>query len=183
MLYSNQIAEQNMAFDINRFTEKSQEALVAAQNLAERNGNSQVEPEHLLLALLEQSEGVVPQVLGKLNVPSARWRSRCAPSSPGCRASAAARSQRSASASGCATCWCAPTTSWPHFGDEYVSTEHLLLALLDHAGGATQRLLQRGRRHARQAAGRAARGARHPARHQRPIPRAPTPRSSSTAAT
>ncbi len=42
-----------MAFDINRFTQKSQEAAQAAQNLAERNGNSQVEPEHLLLALLE----------------------------------------------------------------------------------------------------------------------------------
>src|SRR5919112_1906279 len=57
-----------MAFNINRFTEKSQAALVAAQTLAERNGNSQVEPEHLLLALLEQHEGVVPQVLSRLNV-------------------------------------------------------------------------------------------------------------------
>src|SRR5690349_9578530 len=57
-----------MAFNMNRFTEKSQEALIAAQTVAERNGNSQVEPEHLLLALLEQHEGVVPQVLGRLNV-------------------------------------------------------------------------------------------------------------------
>src|SRR5439155_1101861 len=57
-----------MSFDTNRFTQKSQEAIVAAQNLAERNGNSQVEPEHLLLALLEQSEGVVPQVLSKMNI-------------------------------------------------------------------------------------------------------------------
>ena len=57
-----------MAVNTNRLTEKSQESLVAAQNLAERNGNSQVEPEHLLLALLEQSEGVVPQVLSKMNI-------------------------------------------------------------------------------------------------------------------
>ena len=57
-----------MAFNTNRFTEKSQEALVAAQTLAERNGNSQVEPEHVLLALLEQHEGVVPQVLSRLDV-------------------------------------------------------------------------------------------------------------------
>src|SRR6185295_9078590 len=57
-----------MSFDTNRFTQKSQEAIVAAQNIAERNGNSQVEPEHLLLALLEQNEGVVPAVLNKMNV-------------------------------------------------------------------------------------------------------------------
>src|SRR5262249_61540598 len=57
-----------MSFDTNRFTQKSQEAIVAAQNLAERNGNSQVEPEHLLLALLEQGDGVVPQLLSKINV-------------------------------------------------------------------------------------------------------------------
>src|SRR6266511_3198164 len=57
-----------MSFDTNRFTQKSQEAIVTAQYLAERNGNSQVEPEHLLLALLEQADGVVPQVLGKMLV-------------------------------------------------------------------------------------------------------------------
>src|SRR3954466_12962827 len=60
--------EQQMSFNTNRFTEKSIEAINASQNLAERNGNSQVEPEHLLLALIEQSDGVVPQVLSKMNV-------------------------------------------------------------------------------------------------------------------
>ena len=45
-----------MSFDTNRFTQKSQEALLAAQATAERNGNSQVEPEHLLLALLDPIE-------------------------------------------------------------------------------------------------------------------------------
>src|SRR5437867_1388534 len=57
-----------MSFNTNRFTQKSEEAIIAAQNVAERNGNSQVEPEHLLLALLEQGDGVVPQVLTKLNM-------------------------------------------------------------------------------------------------------------------
>src|SRR5512136_1919898 len=57
-----------MSFDTNRFTQKSQEAIMAAQAAAERNANSQVEPEHLLLALLDQTDGVVPQVLAKLNV-------------------------------------------------------------------------------------------------------------------
>src|SRR5262245_44150255 len=53
-----------MSFNTNRFTEKSIDAINASQNIAERNGNSQVEPEHLLLALLEQGDGVVPQVMG-----------------------------------------------------------------------------------------------------------------------
>ena len=45
-----------MDFITNRFTEKSQEALVAAQTLAERNGNSQVEPEHVLLVPQRESQ-------------------------------------------------------------------------------------------------------------------------------
>ena len=52
--------------DLNRYTQKAQEAILAAQNLAEEYHHSQIEPEHLLLALLRQSDGVVPQVIGKL---------------------------------------------------------------------------------------------------------------------
>ena len=55
-----------MAFNINRFTEKSQEAVVRAQHIAEELNHSQVEPEHLFAALLQQDEGVVPQVLQRL---------------------------------------------------------------------------------------------------------------------
>ena len=54
-----------MSFNINRFTEKSQEALVSAQQLAEKYKHNQIEPEHLLAALLQQPEGIVPQVLQK----------------------------------------------------------------------------------------------------------------------
>src|SRR5436190_13717048 len=57
-----------MAFNINRFTEKSQEAIVNAQQLAEKLNHSQVEPEHLLAALLQQPEGIVPQVLQRVGV-------------------------------------------------------------------------------------------------------------------
>ena len=54
--------------NINRLTEKAQEAVVAAQQLAERAGHPQIEPEHLLLTLIEQHEGVVPALLEKLAV-------------------------------------------------------------------------------------------------------------------
>lgn len=52
-----------MALNMNKLTEKAQEALVGAQALAQENSNSTIEPEHLLLALLNQSDGVVPQVV------------------------------------------------------------------------------------------------------------------------
>ena len=52
--------------DLNQFTQKAQEAVVNAQSLAGEYNHSQIEPEHLLLALLRQSEGVVPQIILKM---------------------------------------------------------------------------------------------------------------------
>jgi ATP-dependent Clp protease ATP-binding subunit ClpB len=56
---------------LDKFTLRAQEAIQSAIELAERNQNQQVEPEHLLAAMLEQPEGIVRPVLGKLavNVP------------------------------------------------------------------------------------------------------------------
>ena len=48
---------------LDRFTQRGQEAIVAAQGLAQTYNHSQIEPEHLLLVLLQQSEGVVPEIL------------------------------------------------------------------------------------------------------------------------
>ena len=130
-----------MSFNTNRFTEKSQEALIAAQNLAERNGNSQVEPEHLLLALLEQGEGVVPQVLSKINIPvgalGQQTRSEInrfpRVSGNGSQPGVSPRLR---------TVLVRAHDELQTFGDEYVSTEHLLLSILEHAGGGAQRVLQ-----------------------------------------
>ncbi len=52
--------------DLNKFTTRAQQAVVAAQRLAETYNHSELEPAHLLLALLQQSDGVVPQVIGKI---------------------------------------------------------------------------------------------------------------------
>ncbi len=49
--------------NLNQYTEKAQEALLAAQSLAAENGNSLIDPEHLLLALLAQDKGIVPPIL------------------------------------------------------------------------------------------------------------------------
>src|SRR5438270_9749419 len=58
--------------DVNRLTEKAQEAIAAAQREAEKRHNTQLEPEPLLAALVGQENGVVPAVLDKLGVPPAR---------------------------------------------------------------------------------------------------------------
>ena len=52
--------------DLNRFTTKAQQAILAAQRLAESFNHSAIEPLHLLLALLQQADGVVPQVISKI---------------------------------------------------------------------------------------------------------------------
>jgi len=54
--------------DLTKLTEKAQEAIAAAQRLAESRRNTQLEPEHLLKALVEQEAGVVPAVLEKLGM-------------------------------------------------------------------------------------------------------------------
>ena len=51
--------------DFNRFTEKLQEGLRSAQSLASRKGQQQLEPEHVLVALLEQEGGLAPSILAK----------------------------------------------------------------------------------------------------------------------
>jgi ATP-dependent Clp protease ATP-binding subunit ClpB len=53
--------------NINKFTEKAREGLVGAQELAETMHHAQIEPEHLLVALIEQREGIIPEVLRKMS--------------------------------------------------------------------------------------------------------------------
>jgi ATP-dependent Clp protease ATP-binding subunit ClpB len=130
-----------MAFDTNRFTQKSQEAIIAAQNNAESNHNSQVEPEHLLLALLEQNEGVVPQILNKLNISLANVSEKTKSSIARLPRMMGAASQLSISPRMRTVLVNAHDQMEP-FGDDYVSTEHLLLAVVDQAGGDAGKILK-----------------------------------------
>lgn len=54
--------------NLNKFTEKAQEAVMTAQNLASEFTHAEVTPEHLLVALVEQQGGIVPSVLRKLGL-------------------------------------------------------------------------------------------------------------------
>ncbi len=130
-----------MSFDTKRFTEKTYEALHNAQLIAERNGNAELEPEHMLLAMLEQGEGVVPRVLTRMNIAVGALSQQVRkeidqfPRVSGSAAQmyASSRLQRVLSR---------VYDELPIFGDEYVSTEHMLLAIMEHGGGAAQRVLQ-----------------------------------------
>src|SRR3954464_11333833 len=54
--------------NINKYTEKAREAVASAIELAQQANNPQLEPEHLLVSLVEQRDGIVPELLRKLNV-------------------------------------------------------------------------------------------------------------------
>ena len=58
--------------NINKYTEKAREAVAAVVELAKQANNPQLEPEHLLVALIEQREGIVPNLLRKMNADPAK---------------------------------------------------------------------------------------------------------------
>jgi ATP-dependent Clp protease ATP-binding subunit ClpC len=55
-----------MRFD--RFTERAQDAAQRAAEIIQRYGHNQIDTEHILLALIEQPQGVITQILEKLNI-------------------------------------------------------------------------------------------------------------------
>lgn len=131
-----------MSFDTNRFTQKSQEAIANAQAMAERNGNSLVEPEHLLLSLLEQGEGVVPQVLTKQGIAVGALMQTIRQEINRFPRISGGNVQMSIS-SRLRTALVAAHDEMATFGDEYVSTEHLLLGIFEKAGGAAEQTLRK----------------------------------------
>jgi len=115
--------------DLEKMTHKSQEAMQAAASMAERRGHPSVEPEHLLLSLIQQSEGIVPRLLEKVGAsPKALMvdldtRMEKFPKVTGGGTKVAA-SQRLIRLFNNAQ------NEAVQMGDSYISTEHFLLAML-----------------------------------------------------
>ena len=127
-------------FRYDRLTVKAQEAVQAAQAIADREGQQQLEPEHLLAALLDEEEGVVGALLAKLGARA-----------EGLRRDVLAEIRRLPRVSGGSGPYLGPRlkavleaawTEAERLKDEYCSTEHLLLALAQEAEGASGRLLR-----------------------------------------
>jgi ATP-dependent Clp protease ATP-binding subunit ClpB len=114
-----------------RFTIKSQEALGAAQRLADERHNPQTTPEHLLAVLLEQQGGVVVPVLRKLGVEPATVRAALAPALEQLPklSTSGGREEPAGGSSELTQILRTAETEMRELHDEYVSTEHLLLAL------------------------------------------------------
>jgi ATP-dependent Clp protease ATP-binding subunit ClpB len=130
-----------MATRFDKFTVKAQEALQGTQDVAGRFGNQQLEPLHLLLALVQQKEGIVPSLLARLGVP---------PASVAKEAEKAI--ENLPKVGGIADHYLSPalkevldqaSKETEQFKDEFVSTEHLLLALSRQSKDAAGRLLAR----------------------------------------
>src|SRR5688572_27125052 len=123
-----------------RFTIKSQEAVAAAQRLASERRNTEVAPAHLLLALLGLEDGLAVPVLQKLgaDVGSIRQRTQAAIESLP-RLSGDAEPDLRPSQAFVRTLQRAEM-EMEALGDEYISAEHLLLALTDKASGLAELL-------------------------------------------
>ena len=123
-----------------KFTQKSLEAIQAAQDLTIENQNMQMEEVHLLIALLEQDQGLIPQLLLKMELPAqdiaARARrvlgSLSKVSGPGREAG---KIYISAPMDVMLT---EAEKTAEHMKDEFVSVEHLFLSMLEHPDGTVR---------------------------------------------
>ena len=121
--------------DLNQYTQKSLEALRAAQQLAVTNQNQQLEQAHLLLALLQQDGGLVPQLLKRMGVTTESLEAAAnaaveklpAVSGPG------RSTDQLYLSNGMQQLLAAAEETAKSMRDDYVSVEHLFLAMLDKA--------------------------------------------------
>jgi ATP-dependent Clp protease ATP-binding subunit ClpB len=127
-----------------RFTIKSQEALQAAQRLADERRNPQTTPEHLLAVLLEQEEGFVVPVLRKLGVEPATVRQAVGRALAALPTITGQPAEPAGASSEIVQVLRAAENEMRQLGDEYVSTQHLLLAIAAHPGRAGDALRQVG---------------------------------------
>jgi ATP-dependent Clp protease ATP-binding subunit ClpB len=117
-----------------RFTVKSQEAVAAAQALAAERRNSEVTPAHLLVALLRQEDGLIPPILQRLGVDVAAATARAVQAVEELpKLSTSPVEVRPSSA--LVSLLQQAEKEMAKLGDEYISTEHLLLALTESASG------------------------------------------------
>ena len=127
---------------LDKLTTKSQEALQAAQELAHQHSQQQVDGEHLALALAQQQDGIIPTLLQRTGVDLAKF-----------QADLAAEIGRLAKVQGTSSAdlylspelkqaMDAAQTEATSLGDEFISTEHLLLGLLAKGGNALGRVFK-----------------------------------------
>src|SRR4051795_2528198 len=128
---------------LDRFTIKSQEALQAANSLAANRRNTEAAPEHLLAALLEQSEGIVLPILRKLGAQPEAIRADVNAALDSLPTITAGTAEPSTARELIAVLRAAEREAGK-LNDEYISTEHVLLALADDKSKAGDALRRNG---------------------------------------
>ncbi len=123
---------------LDKLTLKSQEALQAAQRLAREHSHQEIDGEHLALALIEQTESLIPDLLERIGVPVARLK-------PDLEAELSRRHKVQGGGEPYAGADLRKSLDAAHseankLKDEYVSTEHLLLGLLDGGGSSLKKI-------------------------------------------
>lgn len=127
---------------LDRLTQRSQEAVYSAQQLAEARNHSQIEPEHLLLALLDQPESLVEEILRKVGVDTGRLRQNLSDELE--------KMPKVYSAGGTGGIYVSPQLkrvldqAWKEaqrLKDEYISVEHLLIGIFETKGSRAAQLL------------------------------------------
>ena len=126
-----------------KYTQKSLEAIREAQDLVIRNQNMQIDQQHLLYALLNQEGGLIPQLMKKLHVDLNRMLSSCdreiqripKVTGPGREANKVYISQSVDAA------LVAAEEQAEYMKDEFVSVEHIMLALIDKPNGPVKAIL------------------------------------------
>jgi len=117
--------------NVNRMTEKTQEAVQSSQMIAGRYNHQQIDPEHLLLALLEQRDGLIPKILTAMDIPVQQVRTSVEnhlaglPKVSGAGAGQMYMSQRLSRLLDMAE------REAGNLKDEYVSVEHLLMVMVE----------------------------------------------------
>ncbi len=131
-----------MRFD--RFTERAQEAAQRAAEIIQRYGHNQIDTEHILLALIEQPGGVIPQILEKLSVSAEALTERL-------DATLRASPKANIFGGGAGQIFITPRVKRiidlaneeaNRLKDEYISTEHIFLAILTERNTPASRILE-----------------------------------------
>jgi ATP-dependent Clp protease ATP-binding subunit ClpB len=125
---------------LDRFTIKSQEALADAQTLALERGNPRIENEHLLVALVRQEQGVAPAILGKAGVRPREVEDEALREIA--RFPVVSGAHQSTPSPQLGQTLQAAEKEADALRDDYISTEHLLLALAEDTKGAAGRILR-----------------------------------------
>jgi ATP-dependent Clp protease ATP-binding subunit ClpB len=124
----------------NQYTVKASEALQEAYRSAAARGNPETTPTHLLLALMQQEAGIVPRLLAKVGVPASQFESELKDALD--RLPAAAGGAEPQPSRSLRTVLEQAQKLAPQFQDQYISVEHLLMAIVSVPDTAAARALE-----------------------------------------